>query len=552
MDTTLLFFIGTAFSLGMLINFIGLPPMVGFLIAGFALHYAGFQVTEQLETTASLGVTLLLFSIGLKLDIRELFKAEVWGGSSLHILASIAFFTAVLSGLKYYGFQYFQGLEMSSLVLISFALSFSSTVFAVKVLEEKSETNALYGRIAIGILIMQDIFAVLFLTISVGKIPSVWAFGLFALPFIRPLLFKLLDRVGSGELLVLYGFFLALVIGAGLFESVGMKADLGALIAGMLVAGHPSAKKMAKALFNMKEIFLIAFFLTIGLADVPTMNHLLIAAILSVALFGKIILYFFTLTTFRLRSRTSLFASFSLASYSEFGLIVAALATAQGWLSNDWLIITALAVSLSFIIASVLNKYADYIYDSFRAFFKRYQSTHLHKDDRPVRIGDAQILVLGMGRVGAGAYDALKASYGDSVMGIDYDHEKTLTHREAGRRVITGDALDSDFWNKLQLTDNLKLILLAMPDHNGNKFAAEQLKALQTCNDGCNSIEGGNKFCRFKVAALARYKSDEKELNLLGVNPVYNMYEEAGTGFARHVWPELFPVVDKKGFKGDL
>jgi predicted Kef-type K+ transport protein len=198
MDTTLLFFIGIAFSFGMIVNFIGLPPMVGFLLAGFALNSAGFEVTEQLTTTAGLGVTLLLFSIGLKLDIRTLFKVEVWGGASFHILTSIAFFTVILFILKQFGLAYFHELDNSSLLLISFALSFSSTVFAVKILEEKSETNALYGRIAIGILIMQDIFAVLFLTISVGKTPSVWAFALLALPLVRPLLFRMLDSVGKG------------------------------------------------------------------------------------------------------------------------------------------------------------------------------------------------------------------------------------------------------------------------------------------------------------------------------------------------------------------
>lgn len=525
MDTNLLFFIGTAFTFGMVINFTGLPPMVGFLLAGFALNYFGFEASEGLSTLADLGVTILLFSIGLKLDIRTLFKAEVWGGASIHIFASILFYTGLLFLLKQLGLHFFLELDISSLLLIAFALSFSSTVFAVKILEEKSETNSLYGRIAIGILIMQDIFAVLFLTISVGKVPSLWAFALFALPLIRPLLFKLLDKAGHGELLVLYGFFLALVVGAGLFESVGMKADLGALIAGMLLAGHPSARDMAKSLFNMKELFLICFFLSIGLGGLPEFDHLIIALILSVLLFGKITLYFVTLTKFRLRSRTSLFAAFSLANYSEFGLIVAALATYKGWLSQDWLIIIALSVSISFIIASLLNKYSDAIYTHFTPALKRFQSTHLHKDDRPVRVGDAQILVMGMGRIGAGAYDALKVSYGERVMGIDYNHQTTLKHREEGRRVITGDALDSDFWNKLQLTDNIKLILLAMPDHNGNRYAAEQLKKI--------------KCCSFRVAALAHYKSDEVELHELGVDPVYNMYEEAGSGFARHVWSEL-------------
>lgn len=530
MDSTLLFFIGTAFTFGMIINLTGLPPMVGFLIAGFALNYLGFEVTQGLTSLANLGVTILLFSIGLKLDIRTLFKTEVWGGASIHIFASILFYTGLLFVFKQFGMQFFSELELSSLLLVAFALSFSSTVFAVKILEEKSETNSLYGRIAIGILIMQDIFAVLFLTVSVGKIPSIWALGLLALPLIRPLLFKLLDRAGHGELLVLYGFFMALVVGAGLFDFVGMKADLGALIAGMLLAAHPSAKNMAKSLFNMKELFLICFFLSIGLGGLPEMSHVIVAAILSVLLLGKIALYFLTLTKFQLRSRTSLFAAFSLANYSEFGLIVASLATHNGWLSQDWLIITAIAVSLSFIIASLFNKYADHIYTYFTPALKRFQSKHLHRDDRPVRVGDAQILVMGMGRIGAGAYDALKVSYGEYVMGIDYNHETTLKHRSQGRRVITGDALDSDFWNKLQLTDKVKLILLAMPDHNGNRYAAEQL----------NKIDSRS----FNVAALAHYQTDEIELNELGVNPVFNMYEEAGAGFARHVWQELQPQIE--------
>ena len=87
--------------------------------------------------------------------------------------------------------------------------------------------NATYGTLAIGILVMQDIFAVVFLTASTGKVPEWYAIGLFALPFLRPLFYKLLDKVGHGEMLVLFGIFFALVVGAGLFELVGMKPDLG-------------------------------------------------------------------------------------------------------------------------------------------------------------------------------------------------------------------------------------------------------------------------------------------------------------------------------------
>lgn len=525
MDTTLLLFIATAFGFGTLINFTGLPPMVGFLIAGFALNFWGYEAMDSLQTFADLGVTLLLFSIGLKLDIRTLFKAEVWAGATGHIFASILFYSITLFCLKQFGLSFLTDLDTLSVLLVAFALSFSSTVFAVKILEEKSESNSLYGRIAIGILIMQDIFAVLFLTISVGKIPSAYAVVLLALPLLRPLLYRLLDRLGHGELLVLYGIFLALVLGAGLFEAVGMKADLGALIVGMLLAGHSSAKRMARALFNMKEMLLVCFFLSIGLGGLPTMDHVFIASILSVLLFGKIALYFLTLSRFKLRTRTSLFSAFSLANYSEFGLIVAALATYKGWLSQDWLIITALAVSLSFIIAAVMNKYADNIYEYCLPFLARFQSSTLHLEDRPVQLGDAEIVVMGMGRIGTGAYDELQAQFGNKVIGLDYNHHKIQDHKHNGRNVITADALDTDFWHKLEMTDDIKLILLAMPDHHGNHYAAEQLHKMERCT--------------FQVAALAHFKDDEEELKALGVNPVFNMYEEAGSGFAHHVVNEV-------------
>ncbi|MFO6423462.1 cation:proton antiporter [Motilimonas sp. KMU-193] len=522
--TLLVTLIGIAFATGMAINAIGLPPMVGFLLAGFVLNAIGFESTPGLTAIADLGVTLLLFSIGLKLDIRTLFKGEVFGAATLHITGSVLFFAFVLFILKTLGLSIVDSLDNTGLFIVAFALSFSSTVFAVKILEEKSEMNSLYGRIAIGVLIMQDIFAVLFLTFSTGKLPEYYAIALVLLPLLRPVLFKVMDKVGHGELLVLYGFFLALVVGAGLFEAVGMKADLGALIAGMLVAAHPSAGGMAKALFNLKELFLVCFFLNIGLNDMPNETHLIIAAILVLLLPIKTMLYFFCFNLFKLRARTSLLGSFSLANYSEFGLIVAALAASKGWLSNDWLIIAAIALSISFVLSSLLNNKSDELYQKMSARLKRFQHLRLHVEDRPIRVGDATVLVMGMGRIGTGAYDELKQVFGDTVLGIDNSHDKTIKHRELGRRVITGDAMDSDFWNKLELTDQIKLILLAMPDHNGNHYAAIQLR---------------NRNCSMNIAAIARFAEDIEELKGLGVDAVFNMYDEAGAGFARHVCNEM-------------
>ncbi len=170
--------ITTAFLAGFLALKCSLPPLVGFLLAGFGLHAFGYQSNELIVDLADLGVTLLLFTIGLKLDVKTLLSKEIWGGATAHNILSTAVFTITLGGLKLLGITSMAGMDLGQILLLAFALSFSSTVFAVKTLQEKGEMSATYGTIAIGILVMQDIFAVVFLTASTGKIPEWYAIAL--------------------------------------------------------------------------------------------------------------------------------------------------------------------------------------------------------------------------------------------------------------------------------------------------------------------------------------------------------------------------------------
>ena len=167
-----------AFLFGAVISRIGLPPLVGYLLAGFALNSIGVSGGEILETVADAGVTLLLFIIGLKLKIKSLTKPEVLAGTSIHMIVTVAIFGFVIWVLGFSNITLFDQLTGRTAVLIAFALSFSSTVFAVKVLEEKQEMASRHATAAIGILIMQDLIAVIFLAASTGKIPSAWALPL--------------------------------------------------------------------------------------------------------------------------------------------------------------------------------------------------------------------------------------------------------------------------------------------------------------------------------------------------------------------------------------
>lgn len=518
--------ISVAFVLGFLVRQVGLPPLVGFLAAGFVLNFLGFEGGETLETIADLGVTLLLFSIGLKLDLKSLAKPEVWAGASLHMAATVAVFSVAVFGLGLAGLPFFAGLTFPLAILVAFALSFSSTVFAVKILEEKGEMGAMHGRVSIGILIMQDIYAVLFLTFSLGKLPSFWAVLVpVALLGLKPLLYRLMTRSGHGELLLLFGLFAALVAGVGGFELVGLKGDLGALIIGILLAGHAKSSELSKTLMGFKDLLLVGFFLTIGLSGVPTMAAVGVAALLVAVVPLKVGLFYLLLTRFKLRSRSSLLASLSLANYSEFGLIVAAVGASQGWLGAEWLVIIALALSATFIIASPLNTAADALYVRYREKLCRFETKTRHSDDQPIDPAGASIGVFGMGRIGTMAYDFLREKCGDTVLGFDFNVYKVREQTQTGRRVVYGDPTDPDFWSRIKRQENPgQLVLLTMPEHQANLSAVRHL------------VEVGFPG---RITAIAQFDDQVEELREAGAHAAFNFYNEAGLGFAEHAWDVL-------------
>jgi glutathione-regulated potassium-efflux system ancillary protein KefC len=510
-----------AFLFGAVISRIGLPPLVGYLLAGFALNSMGVMGGELLETVSNAGVTLLLFTIGLKLKIKNLAKPEVWAGTSIHMIITVIIFGIFTHILCYSGIPIFDQLTGQTTLLIAFALSFSSTVFAVKVLEGKKEMASRHAAAAIGILIMQDIIAVVFLAVSTGKIPSGWAVPLMVLlVIVRPLLVRIMAICGHGELLMLFGILMT-VAGYSGFELVGLKGDLGALVVGMLFAAHPKAQELADRLLGFKDLFLIGFFLNIGISGSPTLTGFMIAVLLALCMPLKTGLFFLLLTRFKLRPRTSLLASFSLSNYSEFGLIVGSIAVANGWISNEWLVVIAIALSLTFIMAAPLNAASHRIYARISGRLKPFETLTRLPEDEPIDPGDAEIAILGMGGVGTSAYDEMRRRYGNIVIGVDFNTEKVEEHQKKGRRVFFGDASDSDFWKRVEPSKSLVcLVMLALPDPRANIFSIQQMKE--------RGYTG-------QITASVRYEDEMQLLKNAGIDAVYNLYEEAGIGFADHV-----------------
>ncbi|MCV7432935.1 cation:proton antiporter family protein [Mycolicibacterium bacteremicum] len=526
--TTVAIYLVVTFGLGGLAMAVRLPPLVGFLAAGFVINALDVEHIPQLEILADLGVTLLLFAIGLKLDVRILLRREVWLTTSVHMVISVVLGGAALWVAAVAGMAMLSGQSLQTIALLAFALSFSSTVFVVKVLEERGESHALYGRVAIGILVMQDIVAVVFLTATSGHLPSPWALALIGLWPLTRVLRKIWTRLGHGEMQSLFGIVMAFVPGYALFSAVGLKGDLGALIIGVLLASHSASSELARSLFHIKELLLVGFFVSIGLTGLPDLPTIGVAVLMVLLLPFKAGWYVALLSLMRLRHRTSLLAGLSLMNYSEFGLIVVSVGVSAGMLAPAWLVEMSIAVALSFVVSALVNGRGHLMVEKIAARLPAQDEQRLQPEERPVDAGDAEVVVIGMGRVGFAAYQRLTDHYGYRVVGVDYDGRRIQRLAEEGLRVVEGDATDLDFWHRLRHSESARIAILAMPRHGANVTALDCLRE--------SGFSG-------TVAAVARYDDEVAWAREHGVDIAFNVYAGAGLELADQVGGGPVPAV---------
>jgi len=212
---------------------------------------------------------------------------------------------------------------------------------------------------------------------------------------------------------------------------------------------------------------------------------------------------FIILTRFKLRARTSALSSFTLANYSEFGLIVGAAGVASGWISAEWLVIFAVSLSLSMIMASPLNMQAQSIYAKLQNYFLRFETENRLSEDEPIVFGKEEVIVFGMGRTGSEVYKVMQEKYKKNVLGIDINLDVIEKKNRLGYHVIHGDVTDLNFWQRISMSANLPLIILVTPSHATHMTVISQLQEIH---------------CNIKV----------------------NLYEEAGFGFANHTYNQIF------------
>lgn len=445
-----------AFLGGAIAGRLQLPVFVGYLITGLVLGSVGIGVTDALEHAGEIGVLLLLFGIGLHIRLDTLLSKEVLLAGGAHLLMSTALFVIIAQ---------FLGLSLKEALVWGVLLGFSSTVLAAKTLEGSGALSTYYGRVAIGILILQDVVAIAVMAVASDAQPSLAALLLVpaALMF-RWLLPLIIDRIYNDELQLLLAVLVALGA-AEAFHYLNLSGELGAILAGALVARHQKSEQLGHRLWALKEILLVAFFVGIGLQVSPSQEDWAIASVLTLMLPLKAWLFFAVLVAVGLRARTAFLTGTVLTSYSEFTLIAGAVAHEAGMLSASGLSILALTTVLSFVIHLPVNRLSQRLYDYYRPWLHRFERDCPHPDQYVIDCESASHLVLGMGRTGTAAYRYLDRC-GASVLGMDTDAAVLERHRAEGRRITQGDSQDAELWSGVSLSD-IEGVVITLPSFDG-------------------------------------------------------------------------------------
>jgi len=480
--------IGISALLTVIARIIKQPPIIAYLVAGIVvgplflnLIGRGSESSELIQIFSHLGVALLLFIVGLSLDFRLL--KEVGAVSTLAGLVQI-----ILTG----GIGYFIGAGLGfgimGSVYIALALAFSSTVVVVKILSDKKEIDTLHGRIAIGILIVQDFIAAIALMIIpffnknvdfasiAGNLAL--AIGLVFFTFlISSLAFnRLMNYLArSQEVLFLFGIAWALLL-ASAFYYLGFSLEIGALIAGMSLAGSKYSLELEGKIKPLRDFFIVIFFVFFGSQlsgniDGETIKNAILLSVF--VIIGKPVIVMAILKVFGYRKRTNFLTGVSLAQISEFSLILVLLGFSLGHLSQGVMNLVVLVSIFTIAASSYGIYYSNFIFRKFSRILVVFESKR-HKLPESRKDDPYDIVLFGYHRIGYKILETLKKSKANFVV-IDYNPKVILSLAKEGINCIYGDATNKDFLREIPL-DKVKMIISTIPDEGSNLTIRERLK----------------------------------------------------------------------------
>lgn len=482
-ELSLIIAIGAATALAM--RLVRQPLIIGHIITGIIVGPSVFGLVkspETIEVFSSIGIALLLFIIGLGLNprvIKEVGKvAGVAGLLQVIATALLGWSTGVLLGLT-----------PTESIFLGIALSFSSTIIILKLLSDKKEQSRLYGKVTIGLLLIQDILAataLLFVTaqgteegFTFAQLLWLTTKGLLiALPLlfvgnvILPRLHKLI--AGSQELLFLFAIGWGFGF-AALFETAGFSLEMGALLAGIGLASLPYTQEISARLRPLRDFFIVVFFIALGTRlNFDSVDQLWPAIILStliVALFKPLII----LTMMGMlgyTKRTSFKTAVAMGQVSEFSLIFVILGNRHGLISDDIVAIITMVALISIATSAYLIIYSDKLFALFERYLSLFERRKAHFEQESRH--HYELVLFGYQKGGhefIKVFKNLKKRY----VVIDYDPEVIDTLEHLKVEYLYGDVMDVELLEEVGL-DKAKLIVSTITDYDTTVFLLRLLK----------------------------------------------------------------------------
>jgi Kef-type K+ transport system membrane component KefB len=430
---------------------------VGILVGPAGLHWV--QSADQIDLLAKIGITLLLFVVGLRLDlhvIRSMGRVALAVGSGQVVFTSLAGYPIARA----------LGLAPVPALYVAVALTFSSTVIIVKLLSDKREIDALHGRIALGILIVQDLVVVLTMIVLAGfgaagrddllgpGMLGVVAGGVAFLGGValvmRYVLPRLLDRLASStELLMLFSVAWGVSL-AALGESLGFGEEVGAFVAGVSLASTRYREAIGSRLVSLRDFLLLFFFVSLGAQQDISLLDTQVGPAVVLSLFvliGNPLIVMIIMGAMGYRKRTGLLTGLTVAQISEFSFILASLGRDLGHIDSKVLGLITLVGLVTIALSTYMILYSHVLYEGFAPWLGLFERRMAHREealDSPDAGPQADVIVFGLGRYGSRIVAGLRRR-GAAVLGVDFDPEAVARCRSLGVPTHYGDAEDPEF-----------------------------------------------------------------------------------------------------------
>lgn len=475
-----------AATLGIFGQMLRQPMIVSFIAVGVIAGPSVLDVVQSkqnIELLAELGIAVLLFLVGLKLDlklIRTLGPVALATGLGQVLFTSIIGFVIGLA----------LGMDAVTALYIAVALTFSSTIIIVKLLSDKREVDSLHGRIAISFLIVQDLVVVLAMmmlsALGVGAeesdasialhIATVLIYGggmlVFVLLFIRYLAKPLVGRIAhSSELLITFSIAWAALL-AALGSHFGFSKELGGLLAGISLASTPFREAIVARLSSLRDFLLLFFFIALGAQlDLGLLGAQILPALLFslFVLIGNPLIVMIIMGFMGYRKRTGFLAGLTVAQISEFSLIFIAMGMTLGHVSPESLGLVTLVGMITISLSVYMISFSHKIYARLEPFLDGFERAEPFREKGlEDASGHSQarydVVLFGLGRYGkAIATDLIKEGF--RVLAVDFNPDEAKRWREQGGDAIYGDASDPAFIANLSLGE-VAWVVAAMPQHD--------------------------------------------------------------------------------------